>query len=78
MYKQKMLADCSSLTADSDSVLSIFESRTSRIHTTHSWEFLGINNLEQNYQPLMDTSDVIVGVIDTGKSCIPLCLFTTL
>lgn len=40
------------------------------IHTTHSWEFLGMDNLEQYHQPLVDsTSDVIIGVIDTGKIC---------
>ncbi|KAK6119854.1 hypothetical protein DH2020_046401 [Rehmannia glutinosa] len=53
--------------AESDSVVSVFESKTNHIHTTHSWEFLGINNLEQYHQQSMDsTSDIIIGVIDSG------------
>ncbi|KAK6119865.1 hypothetical protein DH2020_046390 [Rehmannia glutinosa] len=53
--------------AESDSVVSVFESKTNHIHTTHSWEFLGINNLEQYHQQSMDsTSGIIIGVIDSG------------
>ncbi|XP_041993727.1 subtilisin-like serine-protease S isoform X2 [Salvia splendens] len=61
---------------ESDSVVSVFESKTSRIHTTHSWEFLGVTNLENSHQSLKDsTSDTIIGVIDSG-TCSPLeCLF---
>ncbi|XP_057806178.1 subtilisin-like serine-protease S isoform X2 [Salvia miltiorrhiza] len=51
----------------SDSVVSVFESKTNHIHTTHSWDFLGISNLEKSHQALMDsTSDTIIGVIDSG------------
>ncbi|XP_051134598.1 subtilisin-like serine-protease S [Andrographis paniculata] len=54
--------------AESDSVISIFESKMNRVHTTRSWDFLGINALgDYNHQLLMSRSyDVIVGVIDTG------------
>ncbi|KAL2507450.1 Subtilisin-like protease SBT5.3 [Forsythia ovata] len=53
--------------AESDSVLSVFESKTNKIHTTHSWEFLGLNNLKQNNRLSMySTSNIIVGVIDSG------------
>ncbi|KAL1557626.1 hypothetical protein AAHA92_08181 [Salvia divinorum] len=52
---------------ESDSVVSVFESKTSRVHTTHSWEFLGVTSLENSHQSLMNsTSDMIVGVIDSG------------
>ncbi|KAH6793622.1 hypothetical protein C2S52_004099 [Perilla frutescens var. hirtella] len=52
---------------ESDLVVSVFESKTNHIHTTHSWDFLGISNLEKHHQPLMDSaSDVIIGVIDSG------------
>ncbi|KAF5751605.1 subtilisin-like protease SBT5.3 [Tripterygium wilfordii] len=53
--------------AESDSVVSVFESKMNRIQTTHSWEFLGIDSSHQHNQvPMGSTSDVIVGVIDSG------------
>ncbi|XP_011088876.2 subtilisin-like protease SBT5.3 [Sesamum indicum] len=53
--------------AESNKVVSVFESKTSHIHTTHSWEFLGINNLEQYHQQSRNsTSNVVIGVIDSG------------
>ncbi|KAI3450700.1 hypothetical protein Pfo_007365 [Paulownia fortunei] len=66
-FSAMLTSDQAKLLAESDSVVSVFESKTNHIHTTHSWEFLGINNLEQYHQSSMDsTSDVIIGVIDTG------------
>jgi len=39
-----------------------------KLHTTHSWEFLGIDSAQQyNQMPMESTSNIIVGVIDTGK-----------
>eukprot|EP00257_Ricinus_communis_P018873 XP_015577693.1 subtilisin-like protease SBT5.3 [Ricinus communis] len=55
--------------AESGSVVSVFESRINKLHTTHSWEFLGVNSLYANKLPTASSSsssDVIVGVIDTG------------
>ncbi|OMO49492.1 hypothetical protein CCACVL1_30984 [Corchorus capsularis] len=53
--------------AESDWVVSVFESRTSKLQTTRTWDFLGINSIEQNKQLPMDlSSDVIVGVVDGG------------
>ncbi|KAF6165987.1 hypothetical protein GIB67_012884 [Kingdonia uniflora] len=50
-----------------ESVISIFESKTNQVHTTRSWDFLNIDSLHQYNQLTIDaTSDVIVGVIDTG------------
>ncbi|KAJ4847113.1 hypothetical protein Tsubulata_043955 [Turnera subulata] len=54
--------------AESHSVVSVFESRMNKLHTTHSWDFLGVNSLYQSHQPSMVSpeANVIVGVIDTG------------
>ncbi|KAI3940231.1 hypothetical protein MKW98_027085 [Papaver atlanticum] len=50
---------------ESGSVVSVFESKTNQIHTTHSWDFLGVD-VPQNNRYIESKSDVIVGVIDTG------------
>lgn len=54
-----------------DDVVSVFESRVYEIHTTRSWEFLGLgpNTLYQNSQVGYGdaVSDVVVGVVDTGS-----------
>nr|DAD28794.1 TPA_asm: hypothetical protein HUJ06_030262 [Nelumbo nucifera] len=51
----------------SESVVSVFESRESHVHTTHSWEFLGVDSMYQYKQlPIDVKSDMIIGVIDTG------------
>nr|GEY56608.1 subtilisin-like protease SBT5.3 [Tanacetum cinerariifolium] len=53
--------------AENEGVLSVFESRMNRLHTTHSWKFLGIDSIPQYTNLPMDIkSDVIVGVVDTG------------
>ncbi|GLJ54872.1 hypothetical protein SUGI_1178360 [Cryptomeria japonica] len=55
--------------AEMDGIVSVFESKTWRVHTTHSWEFLGVNkiHLGSNTDYLSNVqSDVIIGVIDTG------------
>ncbi|KAI3940228.1 hypothetical protein MKW98_027082 [Papaver atlanticum] len=51
---------------ETESVISVFESKISRIQTTHSWDFLGVNDVQQNNANIQSKSDVIVGVIDTG------------
>ncbi|RZC76278.1 hypothetical protein C5167_000460 [Papaver somniferum] len=53
---------------DTKSVISVFESKSYQLHTTHSWEFLGIDAIPpKDEQMKMDpNSDVIIGVIDTG------------
>ncbi|KAG9455068.1 hypothetical protein H6P81_007972 [Aristolochia fimbriata] len=52
--------------AGREGVISVFESKTSRIHTTHSWDFLGLS--AETQLPFADyfQSDVIVGMIDSG------------
>ncbi|KAI3886987.1 hypothetical protein MKX03_022780 [Papaver bracteatum] len=53
---------------DTESVISVFESKSYQLHTTHSWEFLGIDGIPPKDEQInMDpNSDVIIGVIDTG------------
>ena len=39
-----------------------------RVHTTHSWDFLGIDSIPQYSKLPMDSkSNVIIGVIDSGN-----------
>ncbi|KEH29867.1 subtilisin-like serine endopeptidase family protein [Medicago truncatula] len=53
--------------AEYDSVVSVFESKISKLHTTHSWDFLRLNPVyDENHVALDFTSNVIVGVIDSG------------
>lgn len=56
-----------------DEVISVFESKTGRVSTTHSWEFMGINQINSVTKStdmkdyLSNQSDIIIGVIDNGK-----------
>ncbi|KAG4988880.1 hypothetical protein JHK82_031214 [Glycine max] len=53
--------------AEYKSVVSVFESKMNKLHTTHSWDFLGLETINKNNPKALDTtSDVIVGVIDSG------------
>ncbi|XP_073136903.1 subtilisin-like serine-protease S [Henckelia pumila] len=63
-FSVMLTSDQAEKLSGSDSVVSMFKSKPNVIHTTHSWEFLGLNSIQQYDQP--STSDVIVGVIDTG------------
>lgn len=57
--------------AENEGVVSVFESRMNRLHTTHSWKFLGIDSIPQYSNLPMDIkSDVIVGVLDTGTQLV--------
>ena len=58
---------CSYIT-EHDLVISVFESKTNKLSTTHSWDFLGVDSTPSyNQMPLDSNSNVIVGVIDTGN-----------
>lgn len=51
-----------------NSVVSVFESKMNKLYTTHSWNFLGLETVYKSNHISLDTaSDVIVGVIDSGK-----------
>ncbi|KAH9321711.1 hypothetical protein KI387_016350, partial [Taxus chinensis] len=58
--------------SDMDEVVSVFESKTWPVHTTHSWEFLGVDQINPGINSgftgdyMRAQSDVIIGVIDTG------------
>ncbi|XVF05194.1 hypothetical protein REPUB_Repub05bG0150800 [Reevesia pubescens] len=53
--------------AESDWVVSVFKSRTYKVHTTRTWDFLGVDSIQQHKQLQMDSlSNIIVGVIDSG------------
>jgi hypothetical protein len=53
-------------------VISIFESRVSRLHTTHSWEFLGLETRDGSlpkdslWRKAKFGADVIIGSFDSG------------
>ena len=51
-------------------VLSVFPSRTLKLHTTRSWDFVGLAK-NQVGGPL--EGDVIIGLLDTGKIVNILC-----
>ncbi|KAI3940230.1 hypothetical protein MKW98_027084 [Papaver atlanticum] len=51
---------------ESETVISVFESKVNQLHTTHSWDFLGVDDYPQNNANIESKSDVIVGVIDSG------------
>jgi hypothetical protein len=57
--------------AEAEEVISIFRSRMLEIHTTRSWDFMGLSLHIQNEQSagmqLKYGDDIIVGILDTGK-----------
>ena len=51
-----------------DSVVSVFESKMNKLHTTHSWDFLGLGFVHKvNHMELDFRSNVIDGVIGSGN-----------
>nr|DAD48593.1 TPA_asm: hypothetical protein HUJ06_018530 [Nelumbo nucifera] len=66
-FSAMLTAEQAEKLSESESVVSVFESRTIHLHTTHSWEFLGVDSIHQyNQLPIDVKSDMIIGVIDTG------------
>ncbi|KAL5101943.1 hypothetical protein RYX36_006270 [Vicia faba] len=59
----KLTEDEAETLAEMDDVVSVFPNTKNRLHTTKSWDFIG---LPQNIERMSLESDVIVGVIDTG------------
>lgn len=51
-----------------DRVVSVFRSKTLKLHTTRSWDFLGLTLDETRVTPMEFTNgqDVVVGIFDTG------------
>ncbi|KAK8361345.1 hypothetical protein V6Z12_A03G034300 [Gossypium hirsutum] len=56
------------LRAGMDRVVSVFRSKTLKLHTTRSWDFLGLTLDETLVTPMEFTNgqDVVVGIFDTG------------
>lgn len=58
-----------------EEVVSVFKSKTLQLHTTRSWDFMGLTLdymspklLTTQQQPVYGAHDVIVGIFDTGIS----------
>ncbi|KAG9452027.1 hypothetical protein H6P81_004931 [Aristolochia fimbriata] len=54
--------------SETEGVISVFESKTLRLHTTRSWDFMGLPVRSEDPTPLQLAygDDVVVGVLDTG------------
>ncbi|XP_065855065.1 subtilisin-like protease SBT4.15 [Euphorbia lathyris] len=50
--------------SDNENVVSVFENTMNQLHTTRSWDFIGLTEKSQR-TPKME-SDVIIGMFDTG------------
>ena len=54
-----------------EGVVSVFRSRTMKLHTTRSWDFMGLT-LEESSEvtplQLAYGDDIVVGVLDSGTS----------
>ncbi|KAI0493067.1 hypothetical protein KFK09_027343 [Dendrobium nobile] len=57
--------------AEMKEVISIFRSKTLKLHTTRSWDFMGLPlfNTETTPMQLEHGDDVVIGIFDTGFSC---------
>ena len=76
-FLDQALNDVLNCVSEYESVLSVFESKMNKLHTTHSWDFLGLETISKNNPKALDTtSDVIVGVIDSGKYFLSYYLFS--
>lgn len=64
--------------AEMEGVISVFESKTMQLHTTRSWDFLGLpiipsytNNIKPLFPlrlPSYGDHDVVVGIFDSGSN----------
>ncbi|KAI3923107.1 hypothetical protein MKX01_014490 [Papaver californicum] len=67
-FSAKLTPEQAQKLRDTETVISVFESKSNQLLTTHSWEFLGVDVIPQNNEltKIDSKSDVIVGVLDTG------------
>lgn len=73
-YETTNVSDFFLCVTEHDGVVSVFESKMNRLHTTHSWDFLGIDSVYQyNQLPSVSQSNVIVGVVDGGMPPSSFC-----
>ncbi|XP_026398342.1 subtilisin-like protease SBT5.3 [Papaver somniferum] len=66
-FSAKLMPEQAQKLRETESVISVFESKAYELHTTHSWEFL-LHDFPQDNKSIEieSKSDVIVGVFDTG------------
>ncbi|XP_058762395.1 cucumisin-like [Vicia villosa] len=62
-FVMKLTEDEAETLAEMEDVVSVFPNKKNRLHTTKSWDFIG---LPQNIKRPSLESDIIVGVLDTG------------
>ncbi|KVH92136.1 Peptidase S8/S53 domain-containing protein [Cynara cardunculus var. scolymus] len=68
-FAAKLTDDQALQIAEMPGVVSVFENKIRRLHTTHSWDFIGLAGEETMEIPGFSTKDqvnVIIGFIDTG------------
>lgn len=71
IYYNKRLWDLCDI-AGHDEVVSVFEDPMLQLHTTRSWDFLDSLSGESSSFPIYNSfhgsSDIIIGVVDTGEN----------
>ncbi|XP_012471756.1 subtilisin-like protease SBT3.18 [Gossypium raimondii] len=67
-FSAKLNSSQATILARMDKVVSVFRSKTLKLHTTRSWDFLGLTLDETRVTPMEFTNgqDVVVGIFDTG------------
>ncbi|KAE8674989.1 L-ascorbate oxidase-like protein [Hibiscus syriacus] len=67
-FSAKLSSSQATTLARMDKVVSVFRSKTLRLHTTRSWDFLGLTLDETQVIPMQFTygHDIVVGIFDTG------------
>ncbi|KAK8601964.1 hypothetical protein V6N12_051786 [Hibiscus sabdariffa] len=67
-FSAKLNSSQATTLARMDKVVSVFRSKTLKLHTTRSWDFLGLTLDETRAIPMQFTygHDVVVGIFDTG------------
>lgn len=54
-----------------DGVLSVIQNKYHQLHTTKSWDFIGL--AQNTKRRLKMERDIIVGVLDTGNQIMKFC-----
>ncbi|KAK4795878.1 hypothetical protein SAY86_028204 [Trapa natans] len=69
-FSTMLTQDEASLLSGHDNVVSVFPDPILHLHTTRSWDFLGMGFSDRTRSGylLNPSNDVIIGIIDTGKS----------
>lgn len=74
--ERKMTYKCLSST-EMEGVVSVFKSKMFELHTTRSWDFMGLtlDNDRATPMQLAYGNDVIVGIFDSGLNSFSLLMF---